>query len=1533
MIGAAEGNETGHWEPSALVDYHDRLLASVGSAWHDWRRPAWDKLPPGAVTGIRREIANILTDDYPEEGPFIVKDPRICRFSDLFIEVLQSMNVAPKPILVLRNPLDVVHSLKARPQFWPENYSETDAAMLWLRHVLDAEFGSRGYSRAVLTYDSLMSDWRTAIARIASQIDLQLPYTVDEISKSVEEFLSPNHRHHHHSLAEVAHHPVLNGWVSDTLDALGVLEQTPDNAYAMARLDDARRSFDRASPCIHAFVGEFATRTANSKKEFAAAAAEAEADAARQTAAAVAARDEESRRAKAAEARRESAERRAKAAEANRENAERRAKAAEATRETAERQAKAAETNREDAEQRAAAAEAMREDAERRAAAHEAERDALSASLQTAHGELEELRAYVVALDEIYRNSTSWKVTAPLRAMKHAQISAAKWMRVASSAVRIGGGALPAAKKATRILRHEGVKGVRRRLQYAASTAGMRTPAPADPHSAPGERSALTPYLDQIFATATSKPVESPLYVPRRRQQKNLESCPIKTIAFYLPQFHPIAENDRWWGKGFTEWTNVSKAVPQFVGHYQPKLPGELGFYDLRLVDVQRQQIELARQYGIHGFCYHHYWFAGKRLLNRPFDQVLANPDLDLPFCLCWANENWTRRWDGLEQDILIAQDYSPEDDLAFIADIAPALRDPRYIRFDGRPVLIVYRVTQLPDARATAERWRDYCRKDGIGELYLIAARSFGITDPRPYGFDAAVEFPPHNADRVVISDQLQITNPNFEGIAYDFEAMATSYSDTSEDYPIVKTVSPSWDNEARKPGNAHIFHGATPQLYGAWLRRAFLQTLDSIKRNKTQPPFVFINAWNEWAEGAYLEPDRKYGYANLEATANVLSEFATKKTASPLEGGRIAVVSHDAHPHGAQYLALNLCQLFASRFDMSVDCVLLGEGPLTPAFGKFAKVHDLSNEDPQGLKAQQLAAQLREQGVDIAICNTTVSGLFAATLASAGIKVVCLIHELPKLISDYRLEPHAKAIANCAHRVVCAADIVGRAFADISGLDTGKLVIRPQGAYKRNRYRGQLATNTGEYARLRRELNLKTDARIVLGAGYADHRKGFDLFVSAAEQLASPDIVFMWIGHHDAGLMADYKKRIDALLGDGKLILPGLVRDTDKYFAAADIHVLTSREDPYPSTVLEALDVGLPVVGFEGASGTTGLIRDHGGQLAAAFDVDAISGAIRTIIDAETTASRSARARSFWRRPDVSFPSYVEDLLGLLDRAPPRVTAVVPNFNYGRFLPDRIASILEQTYPVSELVILDDASSDDSRAVIDKQIALIDIPVQVIENEANSGSVFRQWLKGAETATGEFLWIAEADDLAEPEFLEEVITKFDSKDVVLSYCQSKQMASDGKILSNDYLDYVSDISTEQWKSDYVRPGPDEIAEGLSVKNTIPNVSAVVFRREPFAETLKKHLDEIVSFRVAGDWCAYVRLLERGSCAFLAKSLNRHRRHDESVTISRFGWPELREIERMQKVALQSNARAAAFSKTATDYIARLKTQFGLSD
>ncbi|MBF0375943.1 MAG: glycoside hydrolase family 99-like domain-containing protein [Desulfamplus sp.] len=351
----------------------------------------------------------------------------------------------------------------------------------------------------------------------------------------------------------------------------------------------------------------------------------------------------------------------------------------------------------------------------------------------------------------------------------------------------------------------------------------------------------------------------------------------IKMIAFYLPQFHPIDENDKWWGKGFTEWSNVSKAIPQFVGHDQPRLPGELGFYDLRLIDIQRRQAELAKNYGIYGFCYYYYWFGGRRVLERPLEQLVNNPDIDFPFCLCWANENWSRRWDGSEDDILLKQEYSLGYDEKFIQDISTYFLDKRYIKIDGKPILLVYRAELLPDPLNTAILWRNWCFKNNIGEIYLCNVHSFESISPESIGFDAAIEFPPNTFPVNPINDSVDIVNPDYKGIIYDYRQLvdiSTSYK--IPDYPKHRGITTSWDNEPRKPGRGTTFINSNPDVYEKWLSHIAHFTDSHFKEDEK---IIFINAWNEWAEGACLEPDRKNGYAYLESTYSVISKFETEK------------------------------------------------------------------------------------------------------------------------------------------------------------------------------------------------------------------------------------------------------------------------------------------------------------------------------------------------------------------------------------------------------------------------------------------------------------------------------------------------------------------------------------------------------------------------------------------------------------------------------------------------------------------------------
>ena len=340
-----------------------------------------------------------------------------------------------------------------------------------------------------------------------------------------------------------------------------------------------------------------------------------------------------------------------------------------------------------------------------------------------------------------------------------------------------------------------------------------------------------------------------------------------KALAFYLPQYHPIPENDEWWGKGFTEWTNVTRTKPSFPGHYQPHVPTELGYYDLRLPEVREAQAQLAREHGISGFVYYHYWFNGKRLLERPFDEVLESGSPDFPFALCWANEEWTRNWDAMTGTVLMPQEFSAEDDLAHAQYLIKAFKDPRYIKIDGRPLMLVYRPQQLPDPRRTFQIWRDEAMKQGIPDLYICYVESWGPPPggPERYGMDASVGFMPVTGEQIFTPVE---GTRGHRVIDYWSSIEKQMRRPPPKDYKRFPSVMTGWDNSARRPYGATIFEGARPDLYEHWLD----WTVRTVADVPEEENYLFIVAWNEWAEGNHLEPDQRFGRAWLEATKTIL-------------------------------------------------------------------------------------------------------------------------------------------------------------------------------------------------------------------------------------------------------------------------------------------------------------------------------------------------------------------------------------------------------------------------------------------------------------------------------------------------------------------------------------------------------------------------------------------------------------------------------------------------------------------------------------
>ena len=543
-------------------------------------------------------------------------------------------------------------------------------------------------------------------------------------------------------------------------------------------------------------------------------------------------------------------------------------------------------------------------------------------------------------------------------------------------------------------------------------------------------------FLAELFDRSAGR---NPAYVSIMKEDLNSRDTNVKLIAFYLPQFYPIPENDEWWGKGFTEWSHVVRATPQFMGHYQPRLPEELGFYDLRLIEVQRRQVELAKKYGIYGFCFHYYWFNGKRLLDAPLKRFLENPDLDLPFCLCWANENWTRRWDGLDNEVLIAQTHSPDDDIEFIKDLEPALRDNRYIRVNGRPLLIVYRPALLPNPKETAQRWRNYCTKSKLDGLYLVAVQAFGTDDPRPLGFDAAVEFPPHKLGRgaPVLNSQLEIGNPDYQGFVYDYAYLLESAKRIDRaDFTLFRGVCPSWDNDARTPGKGTTYNNSTPALYEEWLTQA---CRFAAKEPDPDKSMVFINAWNEWSEGAYLEPDRRYGYAYLQATANALRQCAKFKNP---DGLGIVFVSHDAARAGAQRILINLIEWLRDNKGVQPRIVLRHGGSLAPEFYRLGPV--LEMESLIGLKVRRTKEQLISfcgKSNSLIYVNTLVPGDVGEKLSELKVPIITHVHELENAITKWCVKEDLRALIELSAPFYCSFTPVARNLEKAHGVDPRKI------------------------------------------------------------------------------------------------------------------------------------------------------------------------------------------------------------------------------------------------------------------------------------------------------------------------------------------------------------------------------------------------------------------------------------------------------------------------------------------------------------
>ena len=569
-------------------------------------------------------------------------------------------------------------------------------------------------------------------------------------------------------------------------------------------------------------------------------------------------------------------------------------------------------------------------------------------------------------------------------------------------------------------------------------------------------------------------------------------------FAYYLPQFHPTALNDAVWGTGFTEWRNVARGIPRFDGHYQPRIPRDLGFYDLRSPDAFADQIALAQEAGLKGFAFYYYNFDGDRLLDLPLD-LFMEMDHNFNFFLVWANENWTKAWDGMDREVIKAQSHK-WDALPFIAkDIARHMNDERYYRIEGRPLFVMYRPGLVPDPKRYLGRLRKLIAQEIGDEPLLFMAQGFGDEDPRPFGLDGAIEFPPHK-----IGQGLEPINSLLNFYDHDYRGQVFSYSDFVKSatavvpppYPMIRTVFPSWDNEPRRPRSGMVVHGSTPKKYREWLGKA----IRFAKRNPIgRCNIVAINAWNEWCEGAYLEPDVHYGSAYIAETKRAIF--------GPVILSRdelIMLIGHDAYRHGAQLLLYDIARQL-KMLGHRVAILLLEGGPLE---SEYRDVSDYFAIVGQFQRLDQLLKEPTIQEFKLAITNTVVTGGTVADLKENGIRVSLSFMRWATLSRSV----HATAVRNhfapLRYRHLSGgmrSKIIARIF---KTLFRTKLRIMAQGIYN--------LPFTPPPPRKRNSIP------IIVNAGFGDLRKGYDLFIGIANYFSENELPgrFVWVGDTHEGL-----------------------------------------------------------------------------------------------------------------------------------------------------------------------------------------------------------------------------------------------------------------------------------------------------------------------------------------------------------------------------------------------------------------------------
>jgi hypothetical protein len=851
-------NEKGYWESAAIREFSDRILKEGGSCWDHWT----EFTAPTERHKQEAQLAQIIQQDYGSSDLFVIKDPRLCRIAPILLGALQISAVEPRIVIPVRNPLETAYSLLQR-----DGIPVGEGLLLWLRHMLDAEFATRQYRRSIISFDDLLANFQSVVDQITMDLDLAWPDSTSDPKRKISEFVSEDLRHHNASEQDIRVYEQHHQWFSTVYRILLGCRREQASSEDLQQLDHIRAGLNTATSLVRFTRDHTARAELNATLGHLASAQE----------------------------RLNAAQERLNALTAQRDAARAELSASRVRVATAQTQIDALSEER---------STLSRELVRFRVELHKAERKRLKPKPDAA--------ARVAGVAKLFRPSKDdggSRDTRQADLIRASGLFDADWYLRQYPDVCIAG-----MDPALHYIRHGAAEGrdpsehfstegyLRRYLDVAVADMnplvhflehGIRERRHADGslRASDGEGRRLSGPSERV-GVHSGLTEEHVKYSKRGEHYEDFDpeilagQIPdVKLLAFFLPQFHAIPENDTFWGKGFTEWRQIARGLPRFPGHYQPRIPRDLGFYDLGDTSVLRRQVELAKGAGIHGFGFYYYRFDGLRVLEKPIENLLASSDIAMPFMLIWANENWTRTWDGMNGEMLLTQTYSLKEETATLADLARHFADARYIRLGDRPLFVIYQPRHVPDARTTFARWRARWRNEfGVDPAFFMA-QTFGSEDPRMFGLDGAMEFPPHKLTSGLPGRKVSESfHPAFAGrvLSYD-DVVAASLREKVPPFPLIKTAIPSWDNEPRRPMRGTTIEGASPGKYLDWLS----QLLDRAKMNPVMgESIVAINAWNEWAEGAYLEPDIYYGSAYLNATAQAVRWRCATDACSSISG-----------------------------------------------------------------------------------------------------------------------------------------------------------------------------------------------------------------------------------------------------------------------------------------------------------------------------------------------------------------------------------------------------------------------------------------------------------------------------------------------------------------------------------------------------------------------------------------------------------------------------------------------------------------------